>query len=483
MSEQSASTPAAPTEMTREAKLAVGVLVFGAFAMMLNETTLAVALPAIMGDLGVEANTAQWLMTGFMLTMAVLMPAMGWVIDRFTTRANFTASLGLFLAGTIGAALAPSFPVLLLARVLQAAGTTILMPLLMTIVMRVVPVGRRGTVMGLISVVMAVAPALGPSVAGLVLSFSTWHTIFWLMVPLVGGAGLVGLGVMPSVGVTRRSRFDIVSMLLSAVAFGGLIYAISSIGAILGGGPSGRIALGLFALGAASLLVFGRRQVRLGRTDDALLDLRPFTVRNYSLCLGVLLLVHAALLGALNVLPLYIQQSLLATALVSGLAVLPGGLLEGLLSPLFGRIYDRVGPRLLVVPGAIIVAASLLVLATVDHRSSLAFVIAVHVIFSVGLSMVYTPLMTTGLGSLPDELHAHGSAILNTLQQLAAAMGTAFMIATYSGVAAGRIAQGMGAPEGLGEGAATTFLVTGLVASVAAVGSFFVRPVPSAAGH
>lgn len=473
----------APTEMTREATLAVGVLVFGAFAMMLNETTLAVALPAIMGDLGVEANTAQWLMTGFMLTMAVLMPAMGWVIDRFTTRANFTASLGLFLAGTIAAALAPGFLVLLLARVLQAAGTTILMPLLMTIVMRVVPVDRRGTVMGLISVVMAVAPALGPSVAGLVLSFSTWHAIFWLMVPLVGGAGLVGLGVMPSVGVPRRSRFDIVSMLLSAVAFGGLIYAISSVGAILEGGRSGRIALGLLAVGAASLLVFGWRQVRLGRSDEALLDLRPFTVRNYSLCLGVLLLVHAALLGALNVLPLYIQQSLLATALVSGLAVLPGGLLEGLLSPLFGRVYDRVGPRMLVVPGAIIVAATLLVLAGVDHRSSLAFVVAVHVVFSVGLAMVYTPLMTTALGSLPGELHAHGSAILNTLQQLAAAIGTAFMIATYSGVAASHVAQGMGSAEALGEGAATTFLVTGLVAAVAAVGTFFVRPVPGTASH
>ncbi|MGO4956179.1 DHA2 family efflux MFS transporter permease subunit [Luteococcus sp. Sow4_B9] len=469
---------AAPQPMTRDAKVVVAVLVFGAFVMMLNETTLGVALPAMMADFHVSANTAQWLLTGFMLTMAVLMPAMGWLIDRFPTRTNFTVALGFFLVGTITAALAPTFPVMLVARVAQAVGTTIMMPLIMTVVLTVVPVHIRGTVMGLIAVVMAVGPALGPSVAGAILAFSTWHAIFWVMVPLVALAGVVGLFFMRNVGTVRRAPFDAVSVALSAAAFGGLIYAISSIGAIVDRGPGASRALVLLVVGFVALLVFGWRQVRLGRTDEALLDLRPFLVRNFSVSITVLLLVHAALLGALNVLPLYLQQSLLTTALVSGLAVLPGGLLEGLLSPVFGRFYDRIGPRRLVIPGAFIVAVTLLLLGTVDDQSLVWFVVAVHLVFSIGLAMLYTPLMTTGLGSLPEDLYSHGSAILNTLQQLAAAIGTAFMIATYSGVAAGRMRAGLPEQTALGQGAAVAFLVTGVVAVLAAVLSFFVRPAP-----
>lgn len=459
----------------RETVILVGMLTLTAFVMMLNETTLGVALPAIMADYQVDANTAQWLLTGFMLAMAVMMPATGWLLERFTTRATFAAAVTVFLVGTVLAATAPTFAIMLLARVLQAIGTAIVMPLLMTVVMTVVPERVRGTVMGLIAVVMAVGPALGPSLAGVVLARASWHAIFLVMVPLVAASGAAGLLFVRNVGQTRRVPFDTVSMVLSVGAFGGLVYAISSVGVIVEGGD-GTVPLVLLAVGVLSLVFFVRRQIRLSRSGEALLDLRPLVIRNYTLCLTALLLMHAALLGMLNVLPLYLQQSLLTTALVAGLAVMPGGLLEGLLSPVFGRIFDRVGPRPLVVPGAVLVTATLLLLGTVDENTSVAFVVAMHVIFSLGLAMLYTPLMTTALGSLPQSLYGHGSAILNTLTQLAAAFGTAFMIAIYSGVAAGMQAGGIPREAALGEGAALANLLTGGIAAVATVLTLFIRP-------
>ena len=170
-SEESNSASDIPINVHREhipgsVKTILAVLVFTAFVMMLNETTVAVALPSIMADYSISATTGQWLLTGFMLTMAVVLPATGWMLERFTTRSVFLFATGVFLVGTVTAALAPSFAVMLLARVSQAIGTAVIMPLLMTVAMTLVPAPRRGTVMGLIAVVMAAGPALGPTVAG-----------------------------------------------------------------------------------------------------------------------------------------------------------------------------------------------------------------------------------------------------------------------------------------------------------------------------
>lgn len=463
-------------------KTILAVLVFSAFVMMLNETTLAVALPAMMADYSIEAATAQWLLTGFMLTMAVVMPATGWVLERFSTRSVFLFAIVIFLIGTVIAALAPSFELLLVARVAQAIGTAVVMPLLMTVAMTLVPAPRRGSVMGLIAVVMAVGPALGPTVAGLVLSVTSWHGIFWVMVPLVAIAGLAGALKLTNAGETRSTPLDLFSVLLSVFAFGGLVYGLSSIGIILEGGESARNALIISAIGVVGLVLFVWRQLLRGRTGTALLDLRPFAVRNFTISLIVLMCLMAALLGVLNTLPLYLQGSLLVTALVTGLVLLPGGLLEGVLSPITGRLFDRYGPRPLIVPGMIIVNISLFWLASIDENTSVWLVVAIHVLFSIALAMLFTPLMTTTLGSLPAELYGHGSAILNTLQQLAGAAGTALLITVYGTV--GATARDGGAPEtvALADGANSAFLAAGIVSVVALIFSLFITRTPTGPG-
>ncbi|MFB6574849.1 MFS transporter [Kocuria palustris] len=247
------------------------VLLSTAFVMMLNETTVAVALPAIMGEFHVSAATAQWLLTGFMLTMAVVMPTTGWMLERFSTRAVFIVAVAAFLLGTLLAALAPWFGVLLLGRLFQGAGTAVVLPLMMAVtMMTLVAAERRGTAMGLIAVVMAVGPALGPTVAGAVLSAASWHAIFWVMLPLVAASGLLGLARLRNVGTPRRLPLDVVSVVLSVLAFGGLIYGLSSIGQILAGGSAAVVALSVTGVGAVALVLFALRQIRRARTGEVL---------------------------------------------------------------------------------------------------------------------------------------------------------------------------------------------------------------------
>lgn len=467
------------TVIPRPVVLILAVLVFTAFVMMLNETTLAVALPAIMADYSIDANTAQWLLTGFMLTMAVVLPATGWILERFTTRQVFIFATAVFLLGTVIAALAPTFPIMLGARVAQAIGTAVIMPLLMTVAMTVVPVPRRGAVMGLISVVMAVGPALGPSVAGVILSVASWHMIFWVMVPLVGIVAVLGAVKIGNINEPRSTPFDVLSLVLAAFAFGGLVYALSSIGVILDGGDTARNALIILAVGVVALVVFVWRQLSLAKQDRALLDLRPLGIRNYTVSLIVLLALFGALLGVMNTLPLYMQGSLLVSALVTGLVLLPGGLLEGVLSPFVGRIYDRRGPRALVITGMIVVVGSLFWLSTVDEITPVGMLVAVHVLFSIGLALLFTPLITTALGSVPKHLYGHGSAIMNTLQQLAGAAGTAVMIAVYSGVSQSAMARGVREEVALADGANSAFFACACVAVVALVFGLFITRVPT----
>lgn len=470
---------AAPASVPRSVIGILAVLVLTAFVMMLNETTLSVAMLSIMADFAISAATAQWLMTGFMLTMAVVLPTTGWLLQRFSTRNVFTAAVVSFLVGTLVAAIAPSFSLLLAGRVAQGVGTAIIMPLLMTVAMTLVPVSRRGAVMGLISVVMAVAPAMGPTVSGFILSFTTWHGIFWLMLPLVAVAGVIGVLRLTDVGTGKAPPFDLPSLILSVFAFGGLVYGLSSISQIRDGSPEGQAALIVLIIGIVGVTLFVWRQLSRGRHDRALLDLKPLRIRNFTISMLVLVSLFGAMLGALNTLPLYLQGSLLVTTLVSGLALLPGGLLNGALSPFIGRLYDRHGPRPLIIPGMILVVGNMLWLSTVDENTMLGLIITMHVLFSAGLAMLFTPLMTTALGSLPRQLYSHGSAIMNTLQQLAGAAGTALMITIYSNRSAASLAEGLSEPAALADGASAAFLTSAVVAVFALVLATFIRRVPA----
>src|SRR4051812_35831028 len=239
-----------PEKVTGRVGPVIAVLVLAAMIMILNETVLSVALPPLMADFSVTASTAQWLTTGFMLTMAVVIPTTGYLIQRFTTRALFAAALLLFLAGTALAAVATGFPMLLAGRVVQAGGTAMILPMLMTTTLTSVPVAYRGTVMGLNSVVISVAPAIGPTVSGVLVDSLGWRWLFGLMLPIAAVVLVIGLVVIRTTSETRTAPFDVPSVVLSAFAFGGIVYGLASIDALVDGAAAPLVALvvGVLAL-------------------------------------------------------------------------------------------------------------------------------------------------------------------------------------------------------------------------------------------
>lgn len=453
----------------------IALLVVAAFVVILNETTMGVALTPIMEDLGITASTGQWLTTGFLLTMAVVIPLTGFLLERFTLRAVFFTAMTLFAAGTLIAGLAPGFGVLLLGRVVQASGTAIMMPLLFTTVLNLVPASHRGRMMGVITIVIAVAPAIGPTVSGIILDTLTWHAIFWIILPIALLALALGAVWVKNVTETRPdARFDVLSVVLSALGFGGVIYGLSSIGEAASGHAPVPVWIPL-VVGGVALALFVLRQLQLQKTDEALLDLRVFQSRPFSIAIVLVVVVMASLFGSLILLPIFLQQVLGLDVLTIGLMLLPGGVLMGAMAPVVGNAFDRFGPTPLVIPGTVIAAASLWGMATFDQHTTIPWVIAVHLALNLGLGLVFTPLLTSALGSLPRHLYPYGSAVVGTMQQVAGAAGTALFVTLMSVTSAAAVAGGTEPVAAVAQGVHAAFLVGAIIASVSIVLSLFVR--------
>ncbi|RIX30559.1 MDR family MFS transporter [Amnibacterium setariae] len=466
--------------LSRRDATAIAVLLVSAFVVILNETIMSVAIPVLIKDLDVNASTGQWLSTAFILTMAVVIPVSGFLIQRLTTRTLFAIALGSFVAGTLLAALSPTFSVLLVARVIQGVGAAIITPLLMTTVMTIVPESRRGAMMGNISIVISVAPAIGPTVSGLILSALPWPFIFWCVLPIAAAGLVIGLRLIGNLGETRRVPIDWVSIPLSAIGFGGLVYGLNAVGE----GASSKDGISLVAVlvpvatGLVSLGLFLLRQRALQRTDNALLDLRVFRSRVFTASVVSGALAFLGLLGSAILLPIYLQQVLGLSALQTGLLVLPGGLTMGLLGPVVGRMYDRFGPRPLLLPGLAIAMVGLIALGTVTETTAAWRVLICHVVLSLGLAAVLPSVFTAGLSAVPRRFTSYGSAIFATVQQVGGAAGTALAVTLLAIGAAGFDgAGGAGAAEAAGTRLA--FLVSAGVFVIAIAVATMVKRVPS----
>ncbi|WP_454978551.1 MDR family MFS transporter [Corynebacterium propinquum] len=466
---------AQPEKIPSDVVAVLATLVAAATVMILNETSLSVALPAVMRDFGINAASAQWLITVFMLTMAVVIPTTGFLIQRFSTRQIFFSSVGLFIVGTIMGAVAPAFVVLLLGRIVQAAGTALIIPLLMTVMLQMVPLERRGTVMGFIGVVIAVAPATGPTVGGVILEAFTWHAIFLCMLPLLVGVLLLGAKLLSNVGENSTQPIDLLSVALSVVAFGGTVYSLSSLETALDTGDNVGMLVGLLVIAVFALVVFALRQVRLGKKAQALLDLRPFKIRNFSLAVLIALFSFSVLIGTVTMLPLFVQNGLGDGARTAGLIVLPGGVIQAVMSPIIGRVYDAVGPKPIMIPGAFLMAAGTWLFTTIGTETQVWQLVTFHVIFAFGFGLLMTPMMTTALSSLTGELYSHGSAILTTLQQLAAAAGTALLMVILTRGTDSGLAAGLTEAAATSDGVRAAFVVAALMVTAIIPITFFMR--------
>ena len=471
----SITTPpaAASGEIARSDMRVIWLLLVAAFVAILNETTMGIAIPHLNADLGIPPELGQWLTSAFMLTMAVVIPTTGFILQRFTTRQVFIAAMVSFSLGTLVALVAPGFGVLLVGRVIQAAGTGIMMPLLMTTIMNVVPPQSRGRMMGRVGLVISLAPAIGPTLAGAVLETLHWRALFAIILPIALLSLFIGVKWMTNLGETRKVPLDVLSIPLAALGFGGIVFGLSQFGGEGGSGEtSGVIAL---VVGAVALALFVWRQLVLQRIDDALLDLRVFRSVNFTFAVIIMAILALSMFGTLTLLPQYLQNVAGLNALEAGLILLPGSVLMGLLGPVMGRVYDARGTRPLLIPGTILVSAALFYYSTVGEHTVWWVLIIVQAAMSVGLAMSFTPLFSASLGSLPRSLYSHGSAVLNTLQQVGGAAGVAVLTVTYSAILHAGEAEGLETAAAGAPGARMAFLIAAIISLAAVALSAFVR--------
>ena len=453
------------TRLPRSSTLLLGVMVVAAFALLINETLLSVALPTLMRELDISATTANWLTTIFMLTMAVITPAGGSLLQRFSARQAFTLAMGTFLVGTVLAAAAPGFVVLLVARALQAAATAVMVPLLMTTILRVLPADGRGAMLGVVALVMAAAPALGPTIGGVILSIASWHWLFLTVTPIAVLALVVGMRLIPADEERPGAiaRVDVTSATLAAVGFGGLVMGLSNLGVqqpLVE--PSSCILLALFALA-----LFIRRQLHAA---TPFFNLRVLGRRDYRWAIIVSSTVTAAMLGVTVVLPLYTQNVLGVSTTTAGLLVLPGALAQALLAPVVGAAADRVSLRTLALPGAILLTTGIGVMATMSQGTSLVTVVIAHVVMSLGVVMVNSPFNVHGLNSLDELVYSHGTSLMTTIQQVCGAAASALFIAIMTARAAASPGMaGMAAAEADGTQAALQVAAIAACAVIALV--------------
>lgn len=465
--------------ITARNKLVINLLLVSSFVVILNETIMIVAIPKLMESLSATASAAQWVTTAFLLTMAVVIPMTGYLLQRLHTRIVFLMAMSLFSLGTLAAAIAPGLELLVVARVIQASGTAIMMPLLMTTVMTLVPPESRGKTMGSIMMVISVAPAIGPVLSGVILEYLHWRWLFVIVLPFALGSLWLGWRRIENVTTPRKAPLDIASVVISILAFGGSVYGVSLLGRPpVPGQPPAWAAL---VLGGIAMIVFVHRQLKLQRTDSALLDLRVFASRDFRVCLLTMVILMLTMFGTFILLPLYLQNVLGLGVLATGLLMCPGALVMGRLGPRVGGWYDRIGPKRLVIPGVAIVTVVLWAMTLLGTQTPWEYLLAGHIVMSVGFAFLFTPLFTASLSSVPPQMYSHGSAVLGSLQQVAGAAGVALFIAIMTAEQVKLAASGAVPVEALAGGIRAAFLAGAIVAIFAVACTFFVRKPDAAA--
>ncbi|MDE8703494.1 MDR family MFS transporter [Adlercreutzia equolifaciens] len=407
--------------VTRKDMVMVAVLLTGTLLAVLNLTMLSPALPSIMEDLQVSATTAQWLTSVYALVEAVVIPLSAYLVGRFTTRQLYISALSVFTLGSLAAALAPNFWVLLLGRIMQAACTGAVMPMVFTVILLVFPREKRGTAMGVIGLIIGFAPAVGPSLSGLLVDSVGWRALFAIVTTLGVVVVVLSACLLRNYGDFSRTTFDKLSVLLSTVGLVCLLYGLSTFAST----ENMALTLGLIAVGIVFVALYVRRQLKL---PQPMLNVRILKTRQYATAACVIIIVQAALLGTEVITPLYIQGTLGFTATMSGLAMLPGAVIGAFTGLVSGRLFDRFGVRKVAVPGVLVAALGASGLATLAIDANFITVMLTVTTLIIGLQFTMTPLNTWGVNSLDNRVIQHAQALSNTMNQVAGSFGTAMLV-------------------------------------------------------
>ncbi|QDQ03027.1 DHA2 family efflux MFS transporter permease subunit [Lysinibacillus fusiformis] len=407
-------------------KVLLTVLILGCFLSTLNQTLLNVALSNLMDVFSVSTTTVQWLSTGFMLVNGVLVPITAYLMKRFSTRQLFISSMLFLLIGSILCAIAPNFTVLLLGRMIQAIGAGIIMPLLMSVVMFIFPPEKRGSMMGLIGLAVIFAPAIAPTLSGFIIDYYSWRWLFIGLIPFVTIIILLAMKYLVNVSETEKVKLDVVSVMLSTLGFGFILYGFSNAGSR---GWDDNVVIVMILVGIVATTMFCLRQIK---SSDPLLNLSVFKNKVFTLTSIINMIVTMMMYADMVLLPIYLQNGRGFTAFDAGLLLLPGALVNAFMSPVTGKIYDRYGAKPLFITGLIFIIPSMWVVTDLTETTTFIFLMIRTIFLRIGLSFITMPLNTASLNSLPRTLVTHGTAVNNTLRQISGAIGTAVVITIFS---------------------------------------------------
>ncbi|WP_188455975.1 MDR family MFS transporter [Virgibacillus oceani] len=403
-------------------------LMIGAFFAILNETLLNIALTTLMEQFNISVTTVQWMATGFMLMMGIVIPASALLLQWFTTRQLFLGTMAVFSVGTIICAVAPTFPILLAGRLVQAIGTGLLIPIIFNVFLLIYPPHRRGKVMGLVGLVIMFAPAIGPTLSGVIVEHLGWRYLFITVIPFAVFSIAFAYKYLINVSEVTKPKIDILSLVYSTIGFGSVVYGFSSAGQSEAGflNPNAYIPI---IIGFVGILLFTIRQLRL---DEPIMNLRVFKFPMYTHAVIMFLIIIMAMFASEIILPIYMQGPLALTAATAGLVLLPGSILNGLMSPVMGSLFDKYGPKVMMVPATIVLSGTMFMMSRLDMNTPFWVVIVGYILLMLSVSAIMMPAETNGLNQLPKHLYPHGTAVMTTLQPVAGAIGVSVFISIMS---------------------------------------------------
>lgn len=400
----------------------LAALLFGMFIAILNQTLLNVALPKINTEFNISASTGQWLMTGFMLVNGILIPITAYLFNKYSYRKLFLVALVLFTIGSLICAISMNFPIMMVGRVLQAVGAGVLMPLGSIVIITIYPPEKRGAAMGTMGIAMILAPAIGPTLSGYIVQNYHWNVMFYGMFIIGILAILVGFVWFKLYQYTTNPKADIPGIIFSTIGFGALLYGFSEAGNK--GWGSVEIET-MFAIGIIFIILFVIRELRM---KAPMLNLEVLKFPTFTLTTVINMVVMLSLYGGMILLPIYLQNLRGFSALDSGLLLLPGSLIMGLLGPFAGKLLDTIGLKPLAIFGIAVMTYATWELTKLNMDTPYMTIMGIYVLRSFGMAFIMMPMVTAAINALPGRLASHGNAFLNTMRQLAGSIGTAILV-------------------------------------------------------
>ncbi|HCT8720149.1 TPA: DHA2 family efflux MFS transporter permease subunit [Staphylococcus aureus] len=400
----------------------LAALLFGMFIAILNQTLLNVALPKINTEFNISASTGQWLMTGFMLVNGILIPITAYLFNKYSYRKLFLVALVLFTIGSLICAISMNFPIMMVGRVLQAIGAGVLMPLGSIVIITIYPPEKRGAAMGTMGIAMILAPAIGPTLSGYIVQNYHWNVMFYGMFIIGILAILVGFVWFKLYQYTTNPKADIPGIIFSTICFGALLYGFSEAGNK--GWGSVEIET-MFAIGIIFIILFVIRELRM---KAPMLNLEVLKFPTFTLTTVINMVVMLSLYGGMILLPIYLQNLRGFSALDSGLLLLPGSLIMGLLGPFAGKLLDTIGLKPLAIFGIAVMTYATWELTKLNMDTPYMTIMGIYVLRSFGMAFIMMPMVTAAINALPGRLASHGNAFLNTMRQLAGSIGTAILV-------------------------------------------------------